>query len=177
MKWCKNTLVLSKPSVLAAVLEVHNCSLICTGLLLKPDYLLLLPSETDDLPSIDSDSEIEEENSASKEHIDFLNPVAVSMFYLYIGIIIVHILKCFHINFKRRKHIFYNGEKYKKKENFGWGDILHFCSVGSAMIPQTRRLKAFTRVLNVPAPFRNNLWPEYIFATFLGISLLIFDIL
>ncbi|XP_016398848.1 DNA repair-scaffolding protein isoform X1 [Sinocyclocheilus rhinocerous] len=31
--------------------------------------------ETDDLPFIDSDSEIEEENSASKEHIDFLNPV------------------------------------------------------------------------------------------------------
>lgn len=82
-------------------------------MLLKPDYLLLLPSETDDLPSIDSDSEIEEENSASKEHIDFLNPVAVSMFYLYIGIIIVHILKCFHIN--EEENIFYNGEKYKKK--------------------------------------------------------------
>ncbi|XP_059381052.1 DNA repair-scaffolding protein isoform X1 [Carassius carassius] len=31
--------------------------------------------ETDDLPSIDSDSEIEEENSASKGHTDFLNPV------------------------------------------------------------------------------------------------------
>lgn len=104
-KFPKNTLVLSKPSVLAAVLEVHNCSLICTGLLLNPDYLLLLPSETDDLPSIDSDSEIEEENSASNEHIDFLNPVAVSMFYLYIGRMIVHVLKCFHINFKRRNHI------------------------------------------------------------------------
>ncbi|XP_043081566.1 DNA repair-scaffolding protein [Puntigrus tetrazona] len=33
--------------------------------------------ETDELPSIDSDTEIEEEeNSASKEHIEFLNPVA-----------------------------------------------------------------------------------------------------
>ncbi|XP_058620833.1 DNA repair-scaffolding protein isoform X3 [Onychostoma macrolepis] len=32
--------------------------------------------ETDDLPSIDSDSETEEENLASKEHIDFVNPVA-----------------------------------------------------------------------------------------------------
>lgn len=31
--------------------------------------------ETDDLPSIDSDSELEEDDSASKEHSDFLNPV------------------------------------------------------------------------------------------------------
>ncbi|CAM4723689.1 unnamed protein product [Leuciscus chuanchicus] len=31
--------------------------------------------ETDDLPSIDSDSELEEDNSASKEHSDSLNPV------------------------------------------------------------------------------------------------------
>lgn len=30
--------------------------------------------DTDELPTIDSDSEIEEENSASKEHSDFLNP-------------------------------------------------------------------------------------------------------
>ncbi|KTF80062.1 hypothetical protein cypCar_00025562 [Cyprinus carpio] len=33
-------------------------------------------TETDDLPTIDSDSEIEEEKSALKERIDFLNPVA-----------------------------------------------------------------------------------------------------
>ncbi|XP_051543317.1 DNA repair-scaffolding protein [Myxocyprinus asiaticus] len=32
--------------------------------------------DTDDLPSIDSDSELEEENSTSKEQIDFVNPVA-----------------------------------------------------------------------------------------------------
>jgi len=158
------------------VLEVHNCSLICTGLLSNPDYLLLVPSETDDLPSIDSDSEIEEENSASKQQIDFLNPAVVSMFYLYIGRINVHILKCCHINFKRRKHILEWGE-ILKKESSGWGDILHCYSVGGAMIQQTRHLKAFIRVLNVPAPFRTNLWPEYTFATFLGISLLIFDIL
>lgn len=105
----KNILVQSKPSVLAAMLEVHNCSLICTGLLFNPDNLLFLPSETDDLPSIDSDSEVEEDNSASKEHIehtDLQNPIAVSIFYLYTGRIILHILKCFHINFKRRKQIF-----------------------------------------------------------------------
>lgn len=67
------------------MLDLHNCSLICTGLLFNPSNLLLLPSETDDLPTIDSDSEIEEEKSALKERIDFLNPVAVSMFYLYLA--------------------------------------------------------------------------------------------
>jgi len=36
------------------------------------------PTETDDLPSIDSDSELEEDHSTSKEHSDFLNPVLVS---------------------------------------------------------------------------------------------------
>lgn len=42
-----------------------------------------LPSETDDLPSIDSDSELEEDKSASKEHSDCINPVLVSMFYSF----------------------------------------------------------------------------------------------
>lgn len=85
-------------------------------------YLILItccfcPLETDDLPSIDSDSEIEEENSASKGHTDFLNPAVVSMFYLYIDRVIVHILKCFHINFK---YVLGCAEKnIIKRENFG----------------------------------------------------------
>lgn len=40
-------------------------------------------SDTDDLPSIDSDSETEEDNSTSKDQIDFPNPAAVSLLIVY----------------------------------------------------------------------------------------------